>query len=205
MLCQQIEVSLGSVRNRTSAVFVPFVQYARQLGARIFAGNPEGICTTTAAKLSPRSFVCGLLIRYRNDSIALLSQSNLLILRNSWPTLEIGRTLHRYGPKQVIFSQGKPAVAAYYIQEGRIRLSVVSKQGKEATIALLGPDDFLGEGCIASNQPIRMATATAITRCSVLKIKRKETLRVLQRRSSLLVRGDQARTILWMCALLNRQ
>jgi len=118
VLCQQIEVSLGSVRNRTSAVFAPFVQYARQLGARIFAGNAEGICTTTAAKLGPRSFVCGLLIRYRNDSIALLSQSNLLILRNSWPTLEIGRTLHRYGPKQVIFSQGKPAVAVYYIQEG---------------------------------------------------------------------------------------
>ena len=117
----------------------------------------------------------------------------------------IGRTLHPYGTKQVIFSQGKPAVAVYYIQEGRIRLSVVSKQGKEATIALLGPDDFLGEGCIASNQPMRMATSTAITRCSVLKIKRKETLRVLQRRSSLLVRGDQARTILWMCAILNRQ
>ena len=67
----------------------------------------------------------------------------------------------------------------FYIQEGRVRLSVLSKQGKEATIALLGPGDFLGEGCIASDQPVRMATATAITDCSVLRIQRKEMLRTL--------------------------
>src|SRR3989442_4533102 len=73
----------------------------------------------------------------------------------------IGRTMHQYGAKQTVFLQGKPADAVYYIQEGRVRLSVVSKQGKEATIALLGPGDFLGEGCIASDQPFHMATATA--------------------------------------------
>ena len=72
----------------------------------------------------------------------------------------IGKTIRRYGPKQTIFSQGKPADAVYYIQEGRVQLSVVSRQGQEATIAMLGPSDFLGEGCIASNQPVRMATAT---------------------------------------------
>lgn len=65
----------------------------------------------------------------------------------------------------------------FYIQEGRVRLSVVSKQGKEATIALLGPGDFLGEGCIASDQDLRLATAAAITRCSALKIERSEMLR----------------------------
>jgi CRP-like cAMP-binding protein len=58
-------------------------------------------------------------------------------------------------------------------------LSVLSKQGKEATIALLGPGDFLGEGCIASDQPVCMATATATTECSVLKIEKKEMLRAL--------------------------
>jgi CRP/FNR family cyclic AMP-dependent transcriptional regulator len=57
---------------------------------------------------------------------------------------------------------------------------VLSKQGKEATIALLGPGDFLGEECIASDQRLRLATATAIDNCSVLKIERKEILRVLQ-------------------------
>jgi CRP/FNR family cyclic AMP-dependent transcriptional regulator len=91
----------------------------------------------------------------------------------------IGRTIHQYGPKQTIFAQGKPADAVYYIQEGRVRLSVVSKQGKEATITLLGRGDFLGEGCVTSGHPIRMTTATAITGCSVLKIEREEMVRVL--------------------------
>jgi CRP/FNR family transcriptional regulator, cyclic AMP receptor protein len=90
-----------------------------------------------------------------------------------------GRIIRQYGTKQIIFAQGKPADAVYYIQEGSVRLSVVSKQGKEATIALLGTGDFLGEGCVASGHPIRMSTATAITGCSVLKIERQEMLRVL--------------------------
>ena len=60
-----------------------------------------------------------------------------------------------------------------------MKLSVLSKQGKEATIALLGPSDFLGEGCIASNQPLRLATATAITDSAILKIEKKQMLRTL--------------------------
>ena len=91
----------------------------------------------------------------------------------------IGRTIHEYRAKQAIFSQGQSSDVVYYIQEGKVRLSVVSKQGKEATIALLGPDDFLGESCIASDQPIRLATATAITNCALLKIDKKEMLRAL--------------------------
>ncbi len=91
----------------------------------------------------------------------------------------IGRTLRHYSPKQIIFSQGERADAVLYIQEGAVRLSVVSKQGKEATIALLGPGDFLGEGCIASDQPFHMTTAIATSRCSVLKIEKKEMLRTL--------------------------
>jgi CRP/FNR family transcriptional regulator, cyclic AMP receptor protein len=91
----------------------------------------------------------------------------------------IGRALHHYSPKQAVFSQGERADAVFYIQEGRVRLSVLSKQGKEATIALLGPGDFLGEGCIASDQPVRMATATAISDCSVLKIEKREMQRTL--------------------------
>jgi CRP/FNR family cyclic AMP-dependent transcriptional regulator len=91
----------------------------------------------------------------------------------------VGRTVLHYSPKKVVFSQGERADAVFYIQEGRVRLSVLSKQGKEATIALLGPGDFLGEGCLASDQPLRMATATAITDCSVLRIDRKQVLRTL--------------------------
>src|ERR1700741_2277925 len=79
-----------------------------------------------------------------------------------------GRTRQHYRPKQAIFSQGDPADAGFYIEEWKGRLRVLSKQCKEATIALVGPGDFLGEGCIASDQPPRLATATAITECSIL-------------------------------------
>ncbi len=91
----------------------------------------------------------------------------------------LGRSVHRYKQRQIVFSQGDTADAVYYIQEGRVRLSVLSKQGKEATIALLGPGDFLGEGCIASDQPVCMATATATTECCVLKIEKHAMLRTL--------------------------
>jgi len=108
-----------------------------------------------------------------------LSQIKLFHPREFLANAGIGRTIQHYARKQAIFSQGKPADSVYYIQEGRVRLSVVSKQGKEATIALLGPGDFLGEGCIASDQSVRMATATAITDCAVLKIEKREMLSTL--------------------------
>jgi CRP-like cAMP-binding protein len=90
-----------------------------------------------------------------------------------------GRGVHHYRPKQAIFSQGDRADAVFYIREGKVKLSVLSKQGKEATIALLGSGDFLGEGCIASDQPIRLATAIAITVCSILEIEKSRMLRTL--------------------------
>lgn len=97
----------------------------------------------------------------------------------------IGRTVNSCRPKGAIFSQGERADAVFYIQEGRVRLSVLSKHGKEATIGLLGPGDFLGEGCLASTQPIRLATATAITDCSILKITKKEMMRTLHEQHQL--------------------
>jgi CRP-like cAMP-binding protein len=103
----------------------------------------------------------------------------------------IGRTIRHFNPKQIIFSQGERADAVLYIQDGTARLSVVSQQGKEATIALLGPGDFLGEGCIASDQPFHMTTATATTRCSALKIEKKEMLRTLHEEHKLSDLVDQ--------------
>jgi len=90
-----------------------------------------------------------------------------------------GRTVHHYRPKQAIFSQGDRADAVFYIQEGKARLSVLSKQGKEATIALLGSGDFLGEECIASDQSLRLATASAVTDCSMLRMEKSRMLRTL--------------------------
>ena len=78
----------------------------------------------------------------------------------------------------VIFPQGKQADAVYYIQKGRVKLSVVSQEGKEAIIGVLGADDFFGEGCIAG-QPLRMATATAIADCALLRIEKQAIMRAL--------------------------
>ncbi len=91
----------------------------------------------------------------------------------------LGRTVHRYRARQVIFSQGDPADAVFYIKQGKAKLTVLSAQGKEATIALLGPGDFLGEGCLATDHPVRLLTATAITECSIIRIAKREMVRTL--------------------------
>jgi CRP/FNR family cyclic AMP-dependent transcriptional regulator len=93
----------------------------------------------------------------------------------------LGRTMLQYPKNKVIFAQGEPSNAVFYIQAGRARLTVLSVRGKEATIALLGEGDFMGEGCIASDQPLRVASATAITDCCVLRIEREAMLNVLHR------------------------
>ena len=95
-------------------------------------------------------------------------------------TAGVGRTLLKLEGKQVLFSQGEAADAIFYIQKGRLKLTVVSKRGKEATIALLGAGEFVGESCIAAAQPIRQATATAVADCEILKIAREDMVRVLR-------------------------
>jgi len=89
-----------------------------------------------------------------------------------------GRTLADYKKNQVVFSQGDPADAIFYIQKGKVKLTVVSEQGKEAIIGLLGFHDFFGEGCL-SNQPLRMATAVAMTDCQIVRLEKAQTIRVL--------------------------
>jgi CRP/FNR family transcriptional regulator, cyclic AMP receptor protein len=83
--------------------------------------------------------------------------------------------------KQIIFAQGDAGNAVFYIQEGCVKFSVASKQGKHATIALLGPGDFLGEGCIAVIEP-RLGSATAITACTLLRMKRNEIQRAIRQK-----------------------
>jgi hypothetical protein len=79
-----------------------------------------------------------------------------------------GRTISKYRTNQVVFSQGDPADSVFYIHEGKIKVTVISEQGKEAIVAILGPDEFCGEGCLAG-QPRRMATATAMTKCELMR------------------------------------
>jgi CRP/FNR family transcriptional regulator, cyclic AMP receptor protein len=97
----------------------------------------------------------------------------------------LGRTIIDLKKNATIFSQGDGADSVFYVQRGKVRLTVVSKRGKEATIALLGTGDFVGEECIAAIQPQRMATATALTPAAVLRIERQEMVRVLSRERAL--------------------
>jgi CRP/FNR family transcriptional regulator, cyclic AMP receptor protein len=91
----------------------------------------------------------------------------------------LGKKIVQYRNKQVVFSQGDSAARVFYIQKGRVKLTVVSKNAKEAVVAILGDGDFLGEGCLAG-QPFRMATATAISPSSILEIRKLSMMRVLR-------------------------
>jgi CRP-like cAMP-binding protein len=91
----------------------------------------------------------------------------------------LGRRLVHLKIKDVFFAQGSPADCVFYIRSGRAKLTVVSSRGKEATITLLTPGEFVGEESIAGPPGLRVATATAITACTALKIERVEMLRVL--------------------------
>ena len=97
----------------------------------------------------------------------------------------LGSAIVDFKAKGVLFSQGDPGDAVFYLQKGRVKLTVVSKRGKEATIAVLGAGDFVGEECIAAVQGPRMATATAMTECAVLRIERKRMMDVLHQEVAL--------------------
>jgi CRP/FNR family transcriptional regulator, cyclic AMP receptor protein len=90
----------------------------------------------------------------------------------------VARKVSEFKKKETVFSQGDPCKNVFYIQKGGVRLSVVNETGKEAVVAVLGPGDFFGEGCLAG-QPIRIGTATAIAATTVLMIEKKEMIRVL--------------------------
>jgi CRP/FNR family cyclic AMP-dependent transcriptional regulator len=89
-----------------------------------------------------------------------------------------GRSIAKFNKGQVIFSQDDSCEDVLYIQSGNAKLSIVNPQGKEAVLAIVGPGDFLGEGCIIGN-PVRMATATAIVPLNAMSIAKKEMIRVL--------------------------
>jgi CRP/FNR family transcriptional regulator, cyclic AMP receptor protein len=89
-----------------------------------------------------------------------------------------GRSISKYRKDQVVFSQGDLAEAVFYIQKGKVKVTVVSDRGKEAVVALLGADEFCGEGCLAG-QPRRMATATAMTDCTIMRLQKASIIRVL--------------------------
>jgi CRP-like cAMP-binding protein len=94
-------------------------------------------------------------------------------------TTALGRDIATYSKKAVIFAQGDDSDAVFYIKRGKVKVAVVSKQGKEAVVALLGPNEFIGEGCLIG-QPKRLATASAMTECEAMRVEKTEIQRVLR-------------------------
>jgi CRP/FNR family cyclic AMP-dependent transcriptional regulator len=96
----------------------------------------------------------------------------------------LDRTVVDYASGSVVFSQGDPAAAVYYIQDGAVRLSVLSESGREAVIANLGPGDFFGEGCLAG-QPVRMGTAKASIASTILLVAKPQMMQLLHEEATL--------------------
>jgi CRP/FNR family cyclic AMP-dependent transcriptional regulator len=93
-------------------------------------------------------------------------------------TVDGGRTVHTYRKNGKIYSQGDPADAVFYVQKGKVKVCVISEEGKEAVIALHGEGDFFGEGCL-SGQPLRLATVAAMTDCVIMRLEKTAVVRVL--------------------------
>lgn len=93
-------------------------------------------------------------------------------------TVNGGRTVSTYKKNQKIFSQGDPANAVFYIQEGKVKVCVISETGKEAVVALHGNGDFFGESCLIG-QPLRLATVVAMTKCLIMRLDKAAIVRVL--------------------------
>ena len=95
-------------------------------------------------------------------------------------TIDGGRKVATFAEKKMIFAQGDSSDAVFYIQKGKVKLTVVSESGKEATIGILNEGSFFGESCL-TGQPLRLCSATAMTDCTVMRIKKKSMMEVLHR------------------------
>ena len=89
-----------------------------------------------------------------------------------------GATIVTFDKNQFIFTQGDPADSVFYIQEGKVKVTVLSEQGKEAIVAIHCKDEFFGEGCLAG-QPLRLATASAMTECVIMRLEKATIVRLL--------------------------
>ena len=106
-----------------------------------------------------------------------------------------GQTVQHYRKKQVMYAQGDPANAVFYVEKGRVKLTVVSPRGKSAVVAMVGPGEFFGEGCLAG-QPLRTASAAAMTETTLVRIERRTMIAALH--------GPSALTELFLAHLLSR-
>jgi CRP/FNR family cyclic AMP-dependent transcriptional regulator len=114
----------------------------------------------------------------KKDQAKKIAPSQLFDPKLFLTTIGPGRQISKYSKKDVIFAQGEDADAVFYITRGKVKLTVLSSEGKEGIVALLGSSEFLGEGCLIG-QPKRMATASAMTDCEAMRVEKTEVQRVL--------------------------
>ena len=93
-----------------------------------------------------------------------------------------GRAISDYRKDKIVYTQGEPADSVFYIQSGKVKQTVVSEQGKEAVVALLGTGDFFGEGCL-TGQPLRLSTVSTMTECVIVRIAKADITRVIHERA----------------------
>ena len=105
-------------------------------------------------------------------------------LRTFLESAGAARRVAKYAKSAIVFSQGDPATEVFYIQHGSVKLSVLSRTGKEAVVAILRPDDFFGEGCLAG-QPRRMATASVLSASTLLVVEKPQMLELLHTQPAL--------------------
>jgi CRP/FNR family transcriptional regulator, cyclic AMP receptor protein len=153
----------------------------------------HGLCLQRATRCSSRTrFVNLLAVRSRTLPAVILKRpqpgggTSMLELEKLrfdpaafLANAGVGRRIIKLAPKDAFFSQGDPADTVFYLQKGRAKVTVVSAAGKEATITLLTAGDFVGEEALAAMAGLRLATATAITGCTALRISREEMIRVM--------------------------
>jgi CRP/FNR family cyclic AMP-dependent transcriptional regulator len=108
-----------------------------------------------------------------------------------------GRTIATYQEKQIVYSQGQPADSVFYVQKGKVKITVLSEQGKEAVIAIYGPDEFFGEGSLIGQEQ-RLGSAAAMTECEIMRLEKGAMIRVLHEEpafSEMFVAHQLARTL----------
>jgi CRP/FNR family transcriptional regulator, cyclic AMP receptor protein len=128
----------------------------------------------------------GLRVKKTNGSgkTAKLAEVPKFDVKSFLSSVGSGRTIAEYERKKIIFQQGDPADGVYFIQSGKIELSVISKQGKEAVVAMVSAGNFFGEGCLAG-QPLHMASAIALAESTIFKIEKQTMIRVLHEEPAL--------------------
>ncbi len=112
-------------------------------------------------------------------ALAPVNRAQSQSIPNYLATPGLRKTIVNVPKGEIIFAQGDPADSVFYIQKGRVKISVTSSQGKEATLALQRKGDFIGQECLSSSQNVRLATACAIQPCTVLRIDTREMLQAL--------------------------